>query len=74
MEVAPGVSRLELSVEGAAEGIFLWRRPYLDTGPRGWSPERPPLVLVTLDTTRRDVLGAYGSDAGATPARIRRWR
>ncbi|MBN1337142.1 MAG: sulfatase-like hydrolase/transferase [Deltaproteobacteria bacterium] len=30
-------------------------------------PERPDVLLVTLDTTRADVLGAYGSPLGATP-------
>lgn len=33
----------------------------------GRAPERPSLVLVTLDTLRRDHVGAYGSRAGLTP-------
>ncbi len=31
-------------------------------------PERPDVLVVTLDTTRVDVVGAYGSTVGATPA------
>lgn len=31
-------------------------------------PERPNLVLVTLDTVRADRLGCYGHDAASTPA------
>jgi arylsulfatase A-like enzyme len=30
-------------------------------------PERPNLLLITLDTTRQDRLGAYGSTLGVTP-------
>lgn len=32
------------------------------SGPRDWN-----FLLVTLDTTRRDILGAYGDGSGATP-------
>ena len=32
------------------------------------SPERPNILLVSLDTFRADVLGVYGSTAGASPA------
>lgn len=34
----------------------------------GRTPERPNVLLVTLDTTRADRLGAYGYAAAATPA------
>ena len=30
-------------------------------------PPRPPILLVTLDTTRADSLGCYGSDAETSP-------
>ncbi|MEE2752215.1 MAG: sulfatase-like hydrolase/transferase [Myxococcota bacterium] len=32
------------------------------------TPERPNIVLITLDTTRADVMGAYGGNPQATPA------
>lgn len=32
------------------------------------SPESSPVILIVLDTLRADHLGAYGSDAGLTPA------
>ena len=31
------------------------------------APRAPSVLLVTLDTLRRDHVGAYGSDAGLTP-------
>src|ERR671925_143811 len=36
--------------------------------PRGVRPQDLNLVLITLDTTRADRLGAYGGPPGATPA------
>lgn len=35
--------------------------------PAGAAPAFPDLLLITLDTTRADSLGAYGADADATP-------
>ncbi|HJM58800.1 MAG TPA: sulfatase [Planctomycetota bacterium] len=37
-----------------------------DRSPSCW-PERPNLILISLDTLRADRLGSYGSDLGATP-------
>ena len=59
--VEPGVHQLELTAEGPREGLFLWGAPH-------FKPDEPsnrtPIVLVTLDTTRRDVVPPYsGSDA-----------
>ncbi len=59
-----GEERLELTVEGAEDGLFLWSRPSERPAP---TPTGPPLVLVTLDTTRRDALSPYGADPEATP-------
>ena len=49
-----------------AVGVILLSFALLRCGER----ERPPLnvILITLDTTRADHLGCYGSRAGATPA------
>ncbi|MEQ8767247.1 MAG: sulfatase [Planctomycetota bacterium] len=44
-----------------ATGFVWWRKPTPD------SIRRPTILLVTLDTLRRDRLGAYGSEAGLTP-------
>ena len=32
------------------------------------APQRPNIILITLDTTRADVMGAYGGNPQATPA------
>ncbi len=55
-----------LEVEGEAEGLYLWGMPVVE----GRSPaeERTPVVLITLDTTRRDALGAYSGRRDVTPA------
>jgi arylsulfatase A-like enzyme len=57
--------RAVLRVEGEPGGLFLWGAPRLGAGADEEAP--PPVVLVTLDTTRRDVLGAYGGPGGLTP-------
>lgn len=65
-----GARRLRLSVEGAENGVFLFGAPRWAPPPRsGDSPPRRPrlVVLVTLDTTRRDALGVYGAPPEATP-------
>ncbi len=64
-EVPANSGELILSVEGDPNGFFLWGAPTFV--PAGGS-ELPSLVLITLDTTRRDVLGAYGGAPGLTPA------
>ena len=65
LAVPAGERRLELSVEGPAPGqAAIWGGPF-------FVPERarvPDLVVITLDTVRRDALGAYGAPDGATPA------
>lgn len=53
-----------LAVRGDANGMFLWGAPLLQTKT---PDERPPIVLITLDTVRRDALGPYGGDPARTP-------
>ncbi len=66
--VPPGAARVRLAAEGAADGLLLFGAPRLGAaGEDARNRARPPIVLVTLDTTRRDALGAYGAPAGATP-------
>lgn len=64
LEVPAGERRIELDVAGPPPGgAALWGGPY-------FVPVRarvPAVVVLTLDTTRRDALGAFGAPAGATP-------
>ena len=62
-EVPDGISEIELRAEGEANGFYLWGAPLFR--PRGAAP-RPPIVLITLDTTRRDALGAYRGEGEAS--------
>ena len=55
--VEPGRHAMKLTVDGPDEGLFLWGAPYLHVPDR----ELPgPIVLLSLDTTRRDALSIYG--------------
>lgn len=65
VELEGGGPGLELAVEGDPRGYFLWGVPRLAGA--ALSGERPPIVLVTLDTTRRDALGPYNGLADLTP-------
>jgi arylsulfatase A-like enzyme len=56
---------LRLGVRGAPGGLFLWGAPYLTFEP---PPPGTPVVLVTLDTTRRDAVAPYHGVEGRTPA------
>lgn len=64
LQVPAGTRRLDLAVSQVAAGTpVLWGGPY-------YLPSRrrvPTVVLLTLDTTRRDALGAFGGPSGATP-------
>ena len=64
LEMQPGDEMIELGVEGEPDGLFLFGQPYLV---RESGEERPPIVLITLDTTRRDALSPYGGRAELTP-------
>ena len=70
------ITVLIVAVGAAAAGVWLLRsRPLrttdgieLGTLPRGLSRDRLNLVVVTLDTTRADRIGAYGAKDVETPA------
>ncbi len=56
---------------GAGPGWFLWSRPFFDRPEDAGDGERsgpPPIVLLTLDTTRKDALSPYGESPEVTPA------
>ncbi|MCB1054110.1 MAG: sulfatase, partial [Acidobacteria bacterium] len=66
MDAGRQTARLE--VEGAADGLFLWGAPTIEVAPETEvAAEAPPIVLITLDTTRRDALSPYGEDPRLTP-------
>jgi arylsulfatase A-like enzyme len=60
----PGRRRLEMTVDGDPGGLFLWGVPRLMGAAAG---DRPPIVIVTLDTTRRDALSPWGGPEAASP-------
>ncbi|MCB1037213.1 MAG: sulfatase, partial [Acidobacteria bacterium] len=62
--VSAGEHTLELAATGSAEGVFLWGQPQWIGKARA---SVPPIVLITMDTTRRDALGPYGGPSGLTP-------
>ena len=64
MRLTVGEEPLALEVEGPDDGLFLWSMPVLE---QATSDKLPPVVLVTLDTTRRDALGPYAGNDELTP-------
>ena len=66
LEVAlhSGSHEVSLAVDGAADGLFLWGAPHLRPVRRGAAG---PVILVTMDTTRRDSLSPYGGPPAASP-------
>lgn len=65
VSVAEGANELELSVSGAPDGWFLWGRPVVRS--TGFRSSATPVVLITLDTTRRDALSVYDAETAVTP-------
>ncbi len=63
-DVPSGTGTFGLAVRGDADGMFLWGAPLLEAKT---TDERPPIVLITLDTVRRDALGPYGGNRVLTP-------
>lgn len=59
-----GARELELTVAGPPSGLFLWGAPRLI---ETTASPRTPIVLVTLDTTRRDVVPPYSGDDSLMP-------
>ena len=55
---------LLLQVSGAAGGLYLWGAPYVD---HEAAASLTPVVLVTLDTTRRDAVPPWGGGRRLTP-------
>lgn len=64
-DLAADNNQIVLEVEGAADGAFLWGAPHLE---RSDQAQLTPVVLITLDTTRRDALSPYGGPAEASPS------
>jgi arylsulfatase A-like enzyme len=69
---AGGGGGIELTVSGPEDGLYLWGAPFLrkPAGPersRIVTTERSRIVLITLDTTRRDALSPYGASRNVTP-------
>ncbi|MEE8526236.1 MAG: sulfatase [Thermoanaerobaculia bacterium] len=66
---AGGAEALTLEVESAGDGPFLWGLPAVESaaGSAAAGAPRPPILLITLDTTRRDALGAYNRRPGGAP-------
>ena len=63
LPVPAGETVLRFVVEGGP-GYYLWGAPHLlEAETSSW----PPILLVTLDTTRRDALSPYGAPADLTP-------
>jgi len=51
-----GDNHLTLGVEGDDNGLFVWVRPRISPAPPS---SLPPVILITTDTTRRDVIPPY---------------
>lgn len=64
LPVAAGTHDLRLSIDGDEGGLHLWGAPFLRHH-RGRLDG--PVVLITLDTTRRDVLSVYGGPEECSP-------
>jgi arylsulfatase A-like enzyme len=56
---------LTIGVKGVPGGLFLWGMPYLSLDQ---PVSKTPIILITLDTTRRDAVAPYGEAAERTPA------
>lgn len=64
LPVSPGTHRIELDTEGEPRGMFLWGAPQLEPDSR---LDLPPVIVITLDTTRRDVVAPYSGRPDWTP-------
>lgn len=62
--VPAGRTTLAFSVEGDPEGLFLWGSPWIE---QEAGNEQTPIVLITVDTTRRDALAPYNGRDELTP-------
>ncbi len=64
LDLEPGDHEIRFEVAGDRRGLYLWAAPRLRPQDRD---SRGPVVLVTMDTTRRDALSVYGGPAEASP-------
>lgn len=55
---------MELEAQGRGDGLFHWSVSRFEDSD---VLRRPPLVLISLDTTRRDAVAPWSGDASATP-------
>lgn len=62
--VPAGSETLTLAVEGEERGLFFWGEPWLEPERRR---ETTPLILITLDTTRRDAVSPFPGRETVTP-------
>lgn len=62
--IPAGDEPVVLTVEGDAGGIYLWGMPRLSNSA---SRDLVPVILITLDTTRRDALSPYNGRVDLTP-------
>lgn len=64
LQVEPGDHAIRMTVDGLADGLYLWGSPQI----RGReTPASTPIVVVTMDTTRVDALSPWGGPAAASP-------
>ncbi|MEM7583684.1 MAG: sulfatase [Acidobacteriota bacterium] len=65
-----GTNHLRFEIESPASGPFLWGAPFVsDAAVTSASDRRlPNIILLSLDTTRRDALTPYGAEAEVSPA------
>jgi len=63
LAVPAGASSVRMVLEGDPDGLFLWGAPQLARA----GDDRPSVILVTLDTTRRDVLSPWGGRSDVSP-------
>lgn len=64
LELPAGERLVTFAVKGPEGGAFWWDAPVLRPGP---AADLPPVILITLDTTRRDAVSPWSGDGEATP-------
>ena len=57
-------SEVVLRVDGPPDGLYLWGAPVIRDSA---ALRTPPIVLITLDTTRRDVVPPWSDNSGLMP-------
>jgi arylsulfatase A-like enzyme len=69
LTVPAGSRYVRLETQGTLDSNFLWGSPFFAAAPeiKGSTNASPTIVLISLDTTRRDFLGAYNPEVEFTP-------